>query len=119
MFFIGILINQMAATSNMSILEIENLKTRIESFSKLHQIEILKIIKKNQSVKINENKSGVYINLTFLSKETIDEISQYMFYVNDQEQLLDPIEKEKDDFKNTFFVEKENKDEMPSIYSYV
>ena len=103
----------------MSIPEIEGLKNSIECLSKMHHIEILKIIKKNKSVKINENKSGVYINLTFLPKETMDEISQYIFYVKDQEQLLDPFEKEKDDFKNTFFVEKENKDEMPSIYSYI
>jgi hypothetical protein len=109
----------MSTSSNMSILEIENLKKNIESLSKLHQIEILKIIKKHQSVKINENKSGVYINLTFLEKEIIYDISQYMFYVKGQEQLLDPIEKEKDDFKNTFFVEKENKDEMTSMYSYI
>lgn len=109
----------MSIPSNMSILEIEGVKTTIESLSKLHQIEILKIIKRNQNVKINENKSGVYINLTFLPKETMDEILQYLFYVKDQEQLLDPIEKEKDEFKNTFFVEKENKDEMSSIYSYI
>lgn len=109
----------MSIPSNMSISEIESVKTTIESLSKLHQIEILKIIKRNQNVKINENKSGVYINLTFLPKETMDEILHYLFYVKDQEQLLDPIEKEKDEFKNTFFVEKENKDEMSSIYSYI
>lgn len=109
----------MSIPSNMSILEIEDLKNSVESLPKMHQIEILKIIKKNKSVKINENKSGVYINLTFLSKETMENISQYIFYVKDQEKLLDPIEKEKDDFKNTFFVEKENKDEMTSIYSYI
>ena len=103
----------------MSIPEIEGLKNSIESLSKMHHIEILKIIKKNKSVKINENKSGVYINLTFLPKDTIDEISNYIFYVKDQEELLDPVEKEKDDFKNTFFIEKENKDEIPSIYSYI
>lgn len=109
----------MSIPSNMSIPEIESLKNSIESLSKMHHIEILKIIKKTKSVKINENKSGVYINLTFLPKETIDEISNYIFYVKDQEQLLHPVEKEKDDFKNTFFIEKENKDEMPSIYSYI
>lgn len=109
----------MSIPSNMNISEIENLKSTIETLSKNHQIEILKIIKKNQSVKINENKSGVYINLTFLPKETMEEISQYLGYVKEQEHMLSPIEKEKDEFKNTFFVEKENKDEMTSIYSYI
>ena len=109
----------MSIPSNMKITEIEGLKSTIESLSKNHQIEILKIIKKNQSVKINENKSGVYINLTFLPKDTMEEISQYLGYVNGQEHMLSPLEKEKDEFKNTFFVEKENKDEITSIYSYV
>jgi hypothetical protein len=103
----------------MNISEIENLKTLIESLSKVHQIEILKIIQKKQCIKINENKSGVYINLTFLPKDTIDEINEYLYYINGQEQMLDPIEREKTEFKNTFFVEKENKEETPSIYSYI
>ena len=105
--------------TSMNISEIENLKTLIESLSKVHQIEILKIIQKKQCIKINENKSGVYINLTFLPKDTIDEINEYLYYINGQEQMLDPIEREKTEFKNTFFVEKENKEETPSIYSYI
>lgn len=109
----------MSIPSNMKINEIESLKTTIESLSKNHQIEILNIIKKNQTVKINENKSGVYINLTFLPQDTMAEVNQYLTYVTEQEHMLSPIEKEKNEFKNTFFVEKENKDETPSIYSYV
>jgi hypothetical protein len=84
----------MSVPSNMSIQEIESLKTTIESLSKTHQIEILKIIHQNQCVKINENKSGVYINLTFLPQNTMDEINNYLFYVKGQEKMLDPIEKE-------------------------
>jgi hypothetical protein len=62
----------------MSIPEIESLKNSVESLSKMHHIEILKIIKKNKSVKINENKSGVYINLTFLPKESFVDCPEEM-----------------------------------------
>ena len=86
--------------------------------SKNHHIEILKIIK-NNNVKINENKSGVYINLTFLPEPIISEISKYLDYVNERETLLDPFEKEKCDFKNTFFNEKEIKEEVTTMYSYL
>ena len=65
-------------------MEIENIRNKIESMDKNHHIEILKILKKN-GVKLNENKSGVFVNLSFLSKEIIDEINTYLLYVNDQE----------------------------------
>lgn len=102
--------------SNIPKLEI--MKNIIEHMSKNHHIEILKIIK-NNNVKINENKSGVYINLTFLPEPIISEISKYLDYVNERETLLDPFEKEKCDFKNTFFNEKEIKEEVTTMYSYL
>jgi hypothetical protein len=98
---------------------LESIKNTIESMSKNHHIEILKIIKKNSTVKLNENKSGVYINLTFLPESTLNEMNEYLKYVNEQESILNPFEKEKSDFKNTYFMEKENKEETTSIYSYV
>ena len=102
-----------------NISKLESMKSIIETMSKTHHIEILKLIKKNPIIKLNENKSGVFINLTFLPVSTIDEISQYLDYVKGQENMLDHFEKEKNDFKNTYFIEKENKDEITSIYSYV
>lgn len=98
---------------------LESLKNSIEKMSKIEHIEILKIIKRNPIVKLNENKSGVYINLTFLPESTLEQISQYLSYIQQQETMLDPIEKEKMDFKNTYFIEKENKEDVTSIYSYV
>jgi len=50
----------------MHIHALELMKTVIEQMNKIHHIEILKIIKKNSLIKINENKSGVYINLTVI-----------------------------------------------------
>jgi hypothetical protein len=102
---------------NISFLE--SLKNKIEKMSKTEHIEILKIIKKNPNIKLNENKSGVYINLTFLPQLELDEITQYISYVQQQQTMLDPMEKEKMDFKNTYFIEKENKEDVTSIYSYV
>lgn len=84
-------------------MSIENLKNTIEMMSKIHHIEILKIMKKYPSIKINENKNGVYINLSFLPDETINEINEYVNYINDQESSLKTMENQKNDFKNTFF----------------
>lgn len=100
----------------MNIEEIEDIKNYIESISKFHQIEILKILSKNLC-KINENKSGVYVNLSFLPKETIDEIKEYIHYIKEQEESLKTMEYQKTEFKNAFFNEKENKEEP--LISYI
>ncbi len=79
------------------------IKDKIERMSKNNQIEILKILKKYQNIKLNENKSGIFVNLSFLSKEIIEEIDKYVNYVNDQEIDINTIETQKQEFKNTFF----------------
>jgi hypothetical protein len=83
-------------------MDLEKMKSIIEELPKHHQIEILKIIK-NSSSTINENKSGIYINMSFLPENTIQELIRYIKYVQDQEQVLTPLECQKDGFKNSFF----------------
>ena len=80
------------------------MKDKIERMPKNNQIEVLKILKKYQGIKLNENKSGVFVNLSFLSKEILDEIDNYVGYVNDQETVINTIETQKQEFKNTFFM---------------
>lgn len=94
---------------------LENIKNSIELMNKYNQIEVLKILEKNMC-KINENKSGVYINLSFLSEKTIIELEKYVEYTKDQEDSLNTMEYQKEEFKNAFFVEKEDKDNL--ILSY-
>jgi hypothetical protein len=96
--------------------KLDQLKTRIENMPKYHQIEILKILSKKLS-KINENKSGCYINMTFLPEDTLKEIEEYVGYIKDQEESLETMEYQKEEFKNAFFVEKENKDNPTVLYS--
>jgi hypothetical protein len=80
------------------------IKDKIERMSKNNQIEVLKILKKYQNIKLNENKSGIFVNLSFLSREILEEIDKYVNYVNDQEDVINTIESQKQEFKNTFFV---------------
>ena len=96
--------------SKYSVNELETIKTKIESMGKQSHIEILKILKNNPNVKLNENKSGVFVNLSFLSKEMVDEIIKYIDFISQQENSISYLETQKEDFKNTFFTEKEDKD---------
>jgi len=90
---------------------LEELKMKIESMSKQHHIEILKILKKNNTVTLNENKSGVYVNISFLPDTIIESITEYVKYIEEQEATLYSLEIQKEDCKNTFFIEKGDKEE--------
>jgi hypothetical protein len=49
--------------------------------------------------------------------DTIDEINEYIKYINRQEYSLNVTEKQKEDFKNAYFIEKDNKEEMTLVYN--
>ena len=80
-----------------------SLKSRIEMMTKEQHIDILRILRKHPDVKLNENKSGVFINLSFLPEETMNGICEYVKYVEDQENALNSMEKQKEVFKNAYF----------------
>jgi hypothetical protein len=91
--------------TGLEILELESIKQCIESMDKMHHIEILKILKKNPSIKLNENKSGVFINISFLPEETMSDIKEYINYIKDQESSLKSMESQKESFKHAYFLE--------------
>ena len=67
--------------------------------------------------KINENKSGVFVNMTFLEQTILNKIEEYLTYLKEQEDNLIPTEYQKQEFINPYFVEKEDKDNMPITYN--
>ena len=66
---------------------------------------------------INENKSGVFVNMTFLEPTILEKIEEYLNYMKEQEENLITTEYQKQEFINSYFVEKEDKDNMPITYS--
>ena len=99
----NVLLKSINMTFQLTNESLSLMKDKIEKMPKNNQIEILKILKKYQNTKLNENKSGIFVNLSFLSKDTLDEIDKYVNYVNDQETVINTIETQKQEFKNTFF----------------
>jgi hypothetical protein len=96
---------------------LERMKRSIEALNKFHQIEVLRILSKH-SCKLNENKSGVYVNLTFLTDETVQELEKYLEYTKDQEDTLTTTEYQKEEFKTTFFDKKADKDIATMSYNH-
>jgi hypothetical protein len=81
-------------TPQLNIQELETLKSSIDTMNRANHVEILKILKEND-VKINENKSGVYINMSFLEKGVIEKISTFVKYIEEQEKSLEIVERQK------------------------
>lgn len=78
------------------------LKDNIEKMQKVNQVEVLRILKK-QNAKLNENKSGILVNLTFLQKDTLNELCNYVKYVQEQEKMISMDEAQKNEFKTAYF----------------
>ena len=83
---------------------------KIESMPQFNQIEILKIFSKHKDIILNENKNGIHINLTEINPVVINELNEYINYINAQELNLNIVETQKEEFKNTYFTKDNKKD---------
>jgi len=79
------------------------LREKIERLNKFNQVQILSIFASHEKDVINENKNGIHINLSEVTKETIDRVVLYLQYLDKQESALDVVEKQKGELKNTYF----------------
>lgn len=89
--------------NNYSVSELNYLRESIENMNKFNQVEVLRLLNKNKDVILNENKYGIHINLSELKKEVLDEMSGFIKYVNTQETTLNFVEKQKEEYRNTYF----------------
>tara|TARA_B110000879_G_C11135574_1_gene497962 strand:- start:1501 stop:1815 length:315 start_codon:yes stop_codon:yes gene_type:complete len=92
-----------------SLDNLENLKLTIEKMNNYHQVEVLRILSRHLC-KLNENKSGVYINLSYVDKPVIEDLQKYIKYTIDQESTLTTTEYQKTEFRTALFDGKEDKD---------
>jgi hypothetical protein len=84
-------------TTEIDLIKIKN---KIESMSKEHHIEVLKLIRNNSEIVINENKNGVFINLSYLEPQVMETVQKYIDYINDQDNVLNPVEDLKSNYMN-------------------
>jgi len=86
-----------------SVSELNYIRENIENMNKFNQIEALRILYKTNEVTLNENKYGVHINLSELNNEILEDLSNFIKYVNTQEKNLNSIEQQKESYRNTYF----------------
>ena len=79
-----------------------SLKEGIENMPVVHQIEVLRILC-SKNTQINENKNGVFVNISRLNNDLIQELYDYMIYFINQENHLNEIEQQKQSLTKEFF----------------
>ena len=95
-------VKNMNISPSSKIDSLKYLRDKIELLNAFHQIEILRILHTN-NVTFSENKNGVFVNLTYVSPDIIDTISEYFIYVYKQESQLNEIEEKKIVLSNQYF----------------
>ena len=83
-------------------MDLDDMRKKIEAFDKIQQLEILKVFIKH-NININENKSGIFINLSTMKPEVIDDIKQYLEHINIQENTLLTRESKQEEYSKQYF----------------
>lgn len=86
-----------AADTNLDTLVA--MKTAVESWEKYHQVEFLRILVRGHKSKINQNKYGIFVNLSCLGRDVVAELQNYVDYVNAQMSTLRAREREKEEYR--------------------
>jgi hypothetical protein len=86
---------------------LKQLRDQIENMDSIHQIHIFKILKKNQ-IDYTENTNGIFINMTLLNDNTLQNIQNFIKYVNLQQKQLESVEDIKAQYQQEFY--KDNKE---------
>tara|TARA_Y100000588_G_C14235536_1_gene917126 strand:+ start:914 stop:1222 length:309 start_codon:yes stop_codon:yes gene_type:complete len=93
----------------MTYYKLLSLKEDVENLDKFHQIKIFEIFYKNK-IPFTENRNGIFINITELPEKMINEISDYLLYVKEQNNTILKTEKIKNRLEKKYFKGKDNKD---------
>ena len=92
----------------MEEVALKYLRDDIEKMERIHQQRIFDILKK-KNIDFTKNNNGVFINMSLLNKDIIDEIKSYILYVELQQQQLKKVEEDKELYKQKYY-NKDNKE---------
>jgi len=79
------------------------IKEKIENMNKHHQIEILRVLKNDKNIVLNENSNGVFVNISYLDDNTLESLTKYIEYVDNQTVNIESVENKKTLIETTFF----------------
>ena len=84
--------------SQKIIYNLQEIKSKIEMLTENELAEIFKIIKKNNE-KYSTNKNGIFINLTTLKRASVIELSNFLYFCENNDKIFDKEEEERARYK--------------------
>jgi hypothetical protein len=78
------------------------LKDNLEGFERSNQARALKILIDN-SVSFDENANGVFVNMSNVELDVIEQLQKFVGYVALQQNFLEGQEREKDLLRENYF----------------
>ena len=79
---------------------INEIKAKIELLTENELTEIFKIIKYNNE-KYSTNKNGIFINLSTLHKPTLIELSNFLYFCENNDKIIDKEDEERAKYKDS------------------
>jgi hypothetical protein len=79
-----------------------SLAQKITTLEHKEHIIIGTILRKYPTIKLNENKGGIMVNLATIPEEAVMDIQKYIDYLNTQKNVLHKIECETNEYKQYF-----------------
>lgn len=83
-------------------MDLKKLRDIIQQLEKIHQLYILNLIMK-RTVPFTENSNGIFINMSVIDEDVLEEIQEYLKYVELQENQLEDDEVLKANYKKSLF----------------
>jgi hypothetical protein len=80
------------------IYNLQEIKSKIDILTENELAEIFRIIKKNNE-KYSTNKNGIFINLTTIKRATVIELSNFLYFCENNDKIFDKEEEERAKYK--------------------
>ena len=93
------------------------IRNKIEKMNKIHHVKFFEILK-NNDIPFSENRNGIFFNMNNFNDDIIDQIDNYIQYIQTQEDNLKQTEKLKNVLEKEFFKDNKEKPET-NIYQNV
>jgi hypothetical protein len=81
------------------VYNLNEIKAKIELLTENELAEIFKIIKHNNE-KYSTNKNGIFVNLSTMRKPTIQELSNFLYFCENNDKIFDKEEEERAKYKD-------------------
>jgi hypothetical protein len=85
--------------SQKILYNLHEIKSKIELLTENELAEIFKIIKHNNE-KYSTNKNGIFVNLTTLKRNTVIELSNFLYFCENNDKIFDKEEEERARYKD-------------------